>query len=189
MGKAINMDASHEMLSKYSTSLVANKSENSHHNSHSQSSQAEFKNSAQTWYIRYISHVEFTSKKPKKKICHQDTAPSVLHGRTCCGTRTPRGHPTRAATWSAPPRSSSGRRPRPKQRNWPRRHRRGRCSKRLVLVELRYGKWPMYRWWMMICLYLKMMMFYSFVQVLEGNWRIIPLSNWLMTIFIAHDLG
>ena len=68
MGKAINMDPSHEMLhSKYSTSLVANKSENSHHNSHSQSSQAEFKNSAQTWYIRYISHVGFTFKKPKKK--------------------------------------------------------------------------------------------------------------------------
>ena len=83
--------------------------------------------------------------RKKKQICNQDTAPSVLHGRTCCGTRTPRGHPTRAATWSAPPRSSSGRRPRPKQRNWPRRHRRGRCSKRLVLVELRYGKWPMYR--------------------------------------------
>jgi hypothetical protein len=33
------------------------------------------------------------------------------------------------------------------------------------------------------------MMFYSFVQVPEGNWRIIPLSNWLMAIFIPHDLG
>ena len=177
--------------SKYSTSLVVNQSENSHHNSHSQSSQAEFKNSAQTWYIRYISHVGFTFKKPKKTnlpprhrtqrfvrqdmLWNEDPEGSPHESRhVVCATAQFQREKAAAKAAKAAEATSAG-----------------------ALFETPgaggTSLWKMDEnglciddgWWFAY----EKMMFYSFVQVPEGNWRIIPLSNWLMAIFIPHDLG